>query len=238
MSSTPRPARPGSLPRRVGRELRRALGARPAASARPLDGPFGRALDLPLDRPLDRSRSRARLAAALGVLLALVAAVAGALLGYQATTRAAAAARARLHPVDAVVQSVDRPGATTSARRTGGYQNLLTAEATWTAPDGQPRTGAIEVRRTTTAGSTVALWLDGAGTPTAPPMTRNGLIADAVCAGLAGFLAVATALGGALALRLRVLDRQADRAWEESWARHEPRWSGRTTSSPGGPQDE
>ncbi|AUY52943.1 hypothetical protein [Streptomyces sp. CB01881] len=226
MSSTPRRPRPASLPRRAGRKLRRVFGARGDASVRTLV------------RPLDRSRSRARTATLLGVLLTLAAAVTAALLGYRATARDAAADRARLHPVVAVIRSVDHPSATTSGRRTGGYRNQLPAEAAWTAPDGQPRTGTIEVRHTAVAGSAITLWVDRAGTPATPPTTRSSLVIDAVCAGLAGFLTVTTVLVGALALRLRVLNRRADLAWEESWARHEPRWSGRTTSSPGGPQDD
>ncbi|MFJ3789387.1 hypothetical protein [Kitasatospora sp. NPDC090091] len=226
MSSTPRPPRPASPPRRAARQLRRAFGTR------------RHRLREPLARPLDRSRSRARAAAALALLLALAVSVGGALLAHRATVRAAAADRARLKPVEATVLATEQPTATPGARWSGDYQERTTVRATWTAPDGQPHTGSVQVRRTVVAGSTVTLWVDRGGTPHDTPPSAVGLAVEAVCFGLAGFAALGTGVGGALALRLRVLDRRADRAWTRSWAHHEPLWSGRTASSPGGPQDD
>ncbi|WP_406196149.1 hypothetical protein OH807_09095 [Kitasatospora sp. NBC_01560] len=222
MSSTPPPARPAPLPRRAGRHLRRAFRTHPGA----------------LERPLDRSRSRAWVAAMLGVLLAPAAGAGTALITHHLAARDAAADRERLRPVTAVVRSIDRPTATPAARRTGGYRNTVGAEADWTGPDGQPHTGTIDVPRTTPARATVTLWVDRAGTPVDPPADPTGLAVDAVCAGLFGVVTFTAAAGGALALRLRTLDRRAGHAWARDWARHEPHWTGRTAGSPGGPPDD
>ncbi|MEU6236548.1 hypothetical protein [Kitasatospora sp. NPDC047058] len=227
MPSIPRPSRSASRPRRIGLHLRQALAPRSPRGAR--------AAGEPLVRPLDRSRSRAWVAAGLGVLLALAAAAGGALLVHRATARDAAAERARLQPVDAVVRSIDRPTATPDGRQAGEHQSIIPAEAAWTAPDGSPRTGTIDVRHTTAVGAVVTLWVDHAGTPADPPIDGVGLAADAVCAGLAGFAVLCTAVGGALALRLRTLDRRAGLAWAADWARREPEWTGRAASSPDGP---
>ncbi|MGV9263061.1 Rv1733c family protein [Kitasatospora sp. NPDC003701] len=222
MSSTPGPVRPASLPRRAGRQLRRASGTDRD----------------PLVRPLDRSRSRAWCAALLGLLLGLTAAVGGALLGYQTVGRDADADLARLRQVDAVVTGTGRHGAAVGSRAAGGYQGRVAAEATWTGPDGRPRTGTVEVHRTAVVGATVTIWVDEAGLVTDAPTTRAGVAVEAACAGLAGFTAVGAAVVGALALRLRALDRRAERAWQRSWTRLEPLWSGRTSRSPGGAQED
>ncbi|MFJ9949484.1 hypothetical protein [Kitasatospora sp. NPDC091207] len=222
MSSTPGPVRPASLPRRAGRQLRRAAGSRRD----------------PLVRPLDRSRSRAWCAAVLGLLLTLAAGVGGALLGYQSVGRDTDADLARLRQVDAVVTGTGRHGAAVGSRAAGGYQGRVTAEAAWTAPDGQPRAGAVEVHRTALVGTTVTIWVDEAGRATDAPTTRAGLAIEAACVGLAGSALLGAAVLAALALRLRTLDRRADRAWQRSWARLEPLWSGRTSHSSGGAQDD
>ncbi|MFD9593753.1 hypothetical protein ACFWA9_13485 [Kitasatospora sp. NPDC059973] len=220
MSSTSGPVRPASLPRRAGRQLRQALGSHRS----------------PLVRPLDRSRGRAWCTAALAILLALTAAVVGALLGYRTVGRDADADLARLRRVDAVVLSTDRHGAAVGSRSAGGYQGRVAAEATWTAPDGQWRTGTIEVHRTAVVGTTVPVWVDEAGLVTDPPTTRAGVAIEAVCVGLAGFTVVGAGVVAALALRLRTLDRRADLAWQRSWSRLEPLWSGRASHSPDGAQ--
>ncbi|MEV7777571.1 hypothetical protein [Kitasatospora sp. NPDC088351] len=221
MSSTPRPTRAASLPRRAGRHLRRALGARRD----------------PLVRPLDRSRSRAWAAALLGLLLALSAAVGAALLSFHAADHDASADRARLHRVDAVLLTAARPGNAANSRWAGGYESRADVTVSWTYPDGQQHTGRAEAPRSATAGSTVTVWVDDDGGRADPPATRVGVAVEAVCTGLSGFAALAAALGGGLALRLRALDRRADQEWQRSWARLEPLWSGRGSRSPGGPQE-
>ncbi|MFF2040366.1 hypothetical protein ACFVVX_08070 [Kitasatospora sp. NPDC058170] len=224
MPSTPHPPRPASRPRRAARQLRRTVGSRSD----------------PLVRPVDRARGRALLAAALGLLLALLTATGAALLAHRLTDRHAAADRARLHRVEAVLLTDPRHAAAAAGRRAGGYGNRADVEAAWTSPDGQPRTGTLTVPRTARTGDTVTAWVDGAGAPADAPATPTGLVVDAVCTGLFALVGLTGLVGGGLALRLRVLDRRAELAWQRSWARLEPGWSGRTSHhrpGPGGPPE-
>ncbi|MFE7562817.1 hypothetical protein [Kitasatospora sp. NPDC057500] len=223
MSSSPRSARIAPLSGRTGRHLRRALRRRSSVRR-----------DEPLSRPVDRARSRAWLIAGLALVVGLAGVVAAAVLGHRAAGRTAEAERGRLHRTEALVLGkvpVEDPGV---GRWSGGYQKRTDTSVSWTSPDGLARTGTVEAPRSTVVGATVVLWLDENGLPSTAPATPVGLAVGAVCTGLAGTAALTALIGGALALRLRVLDRRAERAWERSWARWEPRWSGRTSQ----PQDD
>ncbi|MFJ8622900.1 hypothetical protein ACIRD3_08630 [Kitasatospora sp. NPDC093550] len=211
MSSTPRPARPASLPRRTGRQLRRALGARHE----------------PLARPLDRARARAWLLAALGAALAVALSVGGTYLLYRHTAPQVSGDRARLHRVDAVV--LDSPHRTdaTGSRSAGGYSTRIDVAAAWTAPDGTPRSGIVQALRGTVTGSSVPVWTDRDGNAFPPPLDRGALAVSAACTGLGVLLTLLALLALALRLRLHALDRRAETTWTDSWARLEPLWSGR-----------
>ncbi|MEV7184344.1 hypothetical protein [Kitasatospora sp. NPDC093102] len=211
MSSTPRPARPASLPRRTGRWLRRALGARHE----------------PLVRPLDRSRARAWLSAVLGAVLALALSVGGSLLLYRSTAPRADADRARLRQVDAVVRSVPDRAAATSSRFAGGYSNHIDADADWTAPDGTRHLGTVQVPHSAVIGSRIPVWVDPAGTVSDPPANRMALAVSAACTGAGALLVLLALLALVLRLRLHTLDRRAETVWTADWARLEPLWSGR-----------
>ncbi|MFE2413027.1 hypothetical protein ACFXDE_32285 [Kitasatospora sp. NPDC059408] len=210
MSSSPRPARPASLPRRTGRQLRRALGGRHE----------------PLARSVDRSRARAWAVATLGLLLALALATAGALVSYRSAAPRAAADHGRLHQVDAVVLGPPQHG-TSAGRFAGGYESRVEAEASWTYPDGQPHTGTVQAPRTAAVGSTVRIWVDPDGTVTAPPLDRGAVVVSAACIGAGTLLALVALVVVGLRLRLRALERRSDESWTRSWARLEPLWSGR-----------
>ncbi|MFJ6776083.1 hypothetical protein ACIQOV_34870 [Kitasatospora sp. NPDC091257] len=211
MSSTPRPARPASLPRRAGRQLRRALGARHE----------------PLVRPLDRSRARAWLSALLGAVLALALATGGSLLLYRSTAHLADTDRARLQQVDAVVRGVPDRATAVGSRFAGGYSNRIDADAAWTAPDGTRHVGTVQAPHSAVTGSHVPVWVDPAGAVSAPPADRVALAVSAACTGAGALLALLALLALALRLRLHALDRRAETAWSTGWARLEPRWSGR-----------
>ncbi|MFD8703179.1 hypothetical protein ACFV1W_11225 [Kitasatospora sp. NPDC059648] len=211
MSSPPRPARPASLPRRTGRRLRRAFGARHE----------------PLARPVDRSRARAWLLAVLGGFLATALAVCGALLLYRATAPQADTDRARLHQVDAVVTAAAEHGVATGSRFSAGYGSRVDAEASWTYPGTTPHTGIVQAPRSATTGTVVPIWVDPAGNASAPPVERAALAVSAACTGAGALLTLLAVLAFALRLRLNVLDRRAEAEWTAGWARLEPLWSGR-----------
>ncbi|MFJ9772452.1 hypothetical protein ACIRVF_14590 [Kitasatospora sp. NPDC101157] len=210
MSSTSRPARPASLPRRTGRGLRRAFGARHE----------------PLARPVDRSRARAWLLTVLGGFLAAALAVGGALLLYRSTAPQADTDRTRLHQVDAVVTAAEH-GAVSGSRFSAGYGNRVDAEASWTYPGTTPHAGIVRAPRAATAGTVVPIWVDPAGNASAPPANRAALAVSAACTGVGTLLVLLAVLAFALRLRLNVLDRRAEDEWTAGWARLEPLWSGR-----------
>ncbi|MGA5823779.1 hypothetical protein ACPC54_38710 [Kitasatospora sp. NPDC094028] len=178
----------------------------------------------PLGRSIDRSRSRALVLAVLGIGLAVFGGAGAAAADFAVPGHQASVTAARLHQVQAVVLTPARrrSGADTRGRR---YE----AGAAWVSPTGQRTTGDVRVPGGTAPGSTVGIWIDDAGRAAAPPLGTAAVAADAVCLGLfvltgLGVLAVAV-----LNIRLDVLDRRADLAWQRSWARTEPVWSGRAS---------
>lgn len=211
MSSTRRPARPASLPRRTGRQLRRALAARHE----------------PLARPLDRSRARAWLSALLGAVLALALSAGGSLLLYRATEHRAGLDRGRLQQVDAVVRDVPDHAAAVGSRFSGGYSSRTDVDAAWTSPDGAQHLGTVQAPRSAVPGSHVAVWVDPAGAVSDPPADRLALAVSAACTGAGALLTLLALFTLALRLRLHTLDRRAETAWTADWARLEPLWSGR-----------
>jgi hypothetical protein len=117
--------------------------------------------------------------------------------------------------------------APTAADGVLGYSLVL---ARWTAPDGQVRTGRIPVSARITAGSTVRLWVDAAGSPADPPLNHRHVVALEATA-----VVIATATLGIMLLCLawagrRVLDRRRLAAWEAAWAAVGPQWTRRFRS--------
>ncbi|MER7845792.1 hypothetical protein ABTZ03_17800 [Kitasatospora sp. NPDC096077] len=211
MSSPPRPARPASLPRRTGRQLRRAFGARHE----------------PLARPLDRSRARAWLLAVVGGLLTAALSVGGALLLYRATAPRADADRARLHRIEAVVTNTTDHSAAAGRLASGGYGNRTDVAASWSYPGHTRHSGLVDAPRSAVAGAAVQIWVDPDGNATAPPVERAALAVSAACTGTGALLVLSALLVLALRLRLHALDRRAEADWTSGWARLEPHWSGR-----------
>lgn len=97
-------------------------------------------------------------------------------------------------------------------------------KATWTQPDGTPRTGLITTRAGTKAGSRVTIWLDESGAPTRPPMRPGDIALSAVLAAVFTLLMAEIALVLAYVLTRVLLDRARLSRWETEWARIEPDW--------------
>ncbi|MEU4426599.1 hypothetical protein AB0F81_38760 [Actinoplanes sp. NPDC024001] len=98
------------------------------------------------------------------------------------------------------------------------------ARATWSAPDGTPRSGIVQVSPQARRGDRVPVWVDDRGVLRGPPPQRHPvgqalLIAGAVLLCLAALLAGCRAIGRAL------LDRQRARAWQREWREVGPQWS-------------
>ncbi|BFV60613.1 hypothetical protein KCMC57_up57170 [Kitasatospora sp. CMC57] len=213
MSTAPVPARAATPIRPWHRHLRRAVGVERN----------------PLSRPLDRARSRALLAAVLGVALSVLLGTGTALADLRLAQHHSTATLSRLHHVEAVLLGPVRGVSAPHSFAPPSYQ----AQAAWTYPSGQPHTATVSLPGRATAGSTTPVWVDDAGTLAVPPPTGADTTADAICIGLftLGCLSVLVATG--LGLRLRTLDRRADRSWQRSWERLEPLWTGRAARKPG-----
>jgi hypothetical protein len=207
--------RPPQVPRRTGprRQLRRALGVEHNALCRPID------------------RARSLVVFAVWALTAAAVAVAWLTALLALHSEAATAAQQRLH--SHLVAAVTAGAAVGNAG--DGYGSATSeAQASWSYPAGHPHTGPIDVPRDTPAGARVTTWVDDSGQATAGPDAGTSAVGDAV---LAGWLALAGGAGAVTLVTcgaLHALDRRADRAWDEDWARVEPGWSGRSGRHPHG----
>ncbi|MEV4346375.1 hypothetical protein AB0J83_18050 [Actinoplanes sp. NPDC049596] len=105
--------------------------------------------------------------------------------------------------------------------RTGA---TLTAQATWTGPDGKPREGAVPVTPNDMAGSSVMIWVDDRGVPRPAPPQRQPR-SQGTMVGVAVVLCAAAATAGLHRIGRSVLDRRRYRAWEREWLEVGPRWS-------------
>jgi hypothetical protein len=97
----------------------------------------------------------------------------------------------------------------------------------FTDAHGHRHTGRTDVMAGAAAGETVAVWLDGDGRITDPPLTPDEARDRAV--GWAVLAALAVVLGGAGVHKVvcTVLDRRNLAAWAREWAETAPRWSAR-----------
>lgn len=213
MSSTPRRTRTARPTRSWCRHLLRALGEETNA----------------LSRPLDRARSRALLLAALGIALAALLGTGTALADLSSVHHRAAVTAAHLHRLQAVVLTPARQ----TAPAIGGGMPDYQAEAAWTYPPGQRRTGTVDLSWKAAPGSTTGIWVSDTGHLTDPPPSPTDVLADAIFLGLFTLGGLSVLIAAGLGARLRSLDRRAERAWQHSWAQLEPVWTGRAPRRPG-----
>ena len=180
---------------------------------------------LRLDRnPLRRGSDRAE-TAMFGVLLAaflvgapFAAHVAGSWT-YATSIREAHAQQAAFRQVPATLLE----GAASWSIGEGGAE----AQARWTAPDGQARTGQVFVPSGVPAGSTVLVWTNHAGQLADPPLQHSQVTGRD---NMARVLAVAALAVMVLIVGLTgrwTLDRRRLAAWDAEWLATAPGWSTR-----------
>lgn len=200
------------------RRLRAVVAARAARAVRGLWPDRN-----PLRRGLDRAE--AAIAGALAVAFlagAPVAAVTAWHRAYQAAAGAVVAQRDR-HRVPAVLLA--------SAPLAGGFGAAAPSRwarpARWAGPGGAPRTGWVAAPPGAPAGSTLLVWVDGAGRPAGLPTHRSQVgAAAAAAAALAVLLAGALSAGAGL-LAHGVLGLRRMAAWDIDWRATEPQWTRR-----------
>jgi hypothetical protein len=106
----------------------------------------------------------------------------------------------------------------------GANSWLVWSPARWVT-GGRTRTGEVPAPAGASAGTTVRVWLNRAGTVQAPPLTAaaaHNRILIAVAFTLAGLTALLTA--AAVAARW-MLDRKRIASWEAGWLSVGPQWS-------------
>ncbi|MEU8517292.1 hypothetical protein AB0C76_37795 [Kitasatospora sp. NPDC048722] len=178
----------------------------------------------PMARPLDSSRSRALVLAVLGIGLAVLGGAGAAAADFAVVRHQASVTAARLHQVQAAVLT---PARRQSGAGSGGWR--YAADAAWSYPAGQRTTGDVPVPGGTAAGTTVGIWVDDTGHSVAPPPGPAAVAAKAACLGLFLLGGLGVLVVASLGIRLDILDRRADLAWQHSWALLEPVWSGRAS---------
>ena len=183
----------------------------------------GRRLDRnPLRRGSDRVETvvlGALLAAFLSV--APFAAHAAGNWGYAAAARAAQTQRASLHQVTATLL---QPEPVLSGY---GSASAFVVEARWRAPDGRARARELFVTADVATGHATRIWVDRAGRPTGPPLTRDQLIGRGELAAGVAVGCLATLLITVAWLARRSLDRRRMAAWDADWLATGPRWTPR-----------
>lgn len=167
-----------------------------------------------LDRnPLRRRVDRMQTALGLLLIVAVLAAVPLAVQAvgapvYRAEVAAAAAAQARLRPVQATV---------VSAEHAPLYAPVSSATVRWQAADGTERTAEHRATGLLRPGAPVTVWLDDAGEIVEPPPPARPLGRAVLLTAGVVLLALAAGAGGWLTARA-LLDRRRLRAWDEEWA--------------------
>ncbi|MGW3115754.1 Rv1733c family protein [Streptomyces sp. NPDC001107] len=158
----------------------------------------------------------------------IVALVGGLLAGFAADAAmldSLAARRAVVHAVPAeLTDNADRSGAVSTD---GGA--TVWAKARWTAADGSTHTGLTRVDPSSTAGTSVTVWIDSRGELTTRPSTvAEARVESALTGALAAAAAGGVALGCGRVTRQR-LDRRRMRAWEAEWELVGPQWRKKMT---------
>jgi hypothetical protein len=177
----------------------------------------------PLKRSADRIQVLARVLLVLAVLMAVPIALAVATATDSSLQNMADTQAATRHEVSATL--VEDP----VAPPVSDAQNpVLTArvEATWSGATGL-RHGVVRAPVTSTAGSTVDIWVDDSGALAAAPMAGSQIVGQALLASLATFTGISAAAGLGYLTICRLLERGRMRRWGHDWSVVEPVWSGK-----------
>ncbi|MFF4359992.1 hypothetical protein [Streptomyces sp. NPDC001604] len=152
-----------------------------------------------------------------------IALVCGLLAGSAADAAMQDSLAARRAAVHAVSAELTRNADSTANVSTDGGATVW-GTVRWTAADGTTHTGLTRVDPSSTAGTSVTVWVDNRGALTTRPPTEGDARGQSA---VTGALAAAGAAGVALAcgrLTRQRLDRRRLRAWEAEWEQVGPQW--------------
>jgi hypothetical protein len=114
------------------------------------------------------------------------------------------------------VLSADAPSITMFADEVAPAVADLTP-ASWTAPDGTPRTGPVTAMAGLHAGSKVGIWIDPSGTQVDPPERPSGAVTQGVFVGAGIWLGWGVVLAVVFRLSVLSLDRGRRAEWDREW---------------------
>jgi len=147
------------------------------------------------------------------------------------------AASARVHSENAAAQQAERswhrvtavllqavPGPLMSDN--GANTWITWTPARWT-DDGRRHVGQVPAAAGSSAGSTLPVWLDRAGTVQAPPLNALQIRDRVALAAVVALTALAVFLTGAAVIGRRLLDRRRLAGWAADWLSVGPQWSRR-----------
>ncbi|MFG2307877.1 hypothetical protein ACGFS9_04180 [Streptomyces sp. NPDC048566] len=163
-----------------------------------------------------------------GILLLAGAPLAGVAAGwrtYDVGRAEAAAQRAALRPVRAVLLA-DTPRAVPAAP--GGARRSVPAPVRWTGSDGRPRTDLTRVPWGTRGGAVIDVWTDARDRIVRAPAGASAVCQRAVAVGLSTMVGAALAVWIACSRLRRSAERRRLDAWAREWALTEPGWTRRT----------
>ena len=104
---------------------------------------------------------------------------------------------------------------------------LAWVKARWTVPGGPVRTGLVQAPVGSRAGSTVPVWLDRSGRPTAPPLPPSQIRGWVLMMAVLAPAALALLLLAVGAVLGRILYRRRLSSWGQAWSAIEPQWTRR-----------
>ncbi len=173
----------------------------------------------PLKRTSDRLQQLGRILLVCVLLIGVAVALAVATAAYtQGVATAAAQAAARHQVMAELTEDAQAVESSTVSASTS-------ASVTWRDPAGEPHRAVLSVPAGAEAGSTLLVWVDGAGDRTTRPISRGDAVYAAIGYGLVTYLAITAVALVAYRLFRGSLDRGRSRRWATEWAAVEPVWS-------------
>ena len=176
----------------------------------------------PLRRPADRIEAWLGLLAVILTLIAVpITAIGIGLITNQALAHRAQAQQRSGHMVSAVLTQ------TAPKDDVDPYvaDPQVFANARWTAPGGNARSGQVLVPAGAPAGRTVRIWVNSAGANVDPPAGHQDVMTGSIMIGVSSGLILILLLMGLQALARQALDRQRLAAWDTEWRATGPLWT-------------
>ena len=115
----------------------------------------------------------------------------------------------------------------------GGWSPPEPVPAAWVDVQGRERIGAVTIDPPLPAGARVPIWVDAAGKAVSAPGNRATALVAAATTGAASCSGPWSSSGGLCLAVRRTVDACNAEAWARQWAVVEPRWSGRSPTTPG-----